>query len=586
MRSQCDTSMSLPSEVDDAIDDSFYSYNPAIDDCVQSGTVRRSYRKIKLERTESESTKNQFEAVRNEIQDMRNEIQSVRQELLEAIQSTRYDLVKEIIALQGKVTGIGNGLTKIDVKSSPTGTNENHTTANKTAFSESAEDDEIISRFITPERSTIVADCSYKSGFVTERLNTKDSSFSTSVPLDESQLSKPLDKDEFDEMFPCIDCFSDLKSNALKLARGTRVWALDRVKEWIESNFKSENDHILTIIGEGGSGKSTLAGYICQKFDAKLHAYHFCQFDRKSRSSSRDVVLSLVSQFASKNPLYKRQLTCLNLRYILKESNPLVMANKLLIEPLRAIPVSNSTRGFVLFDGIDQCLVENESNDLLDLISHITQRFPSCIGFVVTSKASPAFDAKFKSKSIIHLHERNGKFMNDSRILMENSILNFEPKHTNEACDILMRKSGGNGLYLQFTERALSHPILHGERTFLSLDVLDELPDSVDDIFFTIFEDKFGQGHQRVWKNVKPILEAIVAAAAGSHPLVGERQIKQRFQLGKEEWRMMKRSFTDIICCGTEGYRIITSSLFAWLIVENRSQHFYIDPKAGIKFLL
>lgn len=583
MRSQCNTSMSLPSEADDDFADDFHSFNPVSDESsLQSGSVHKSHRKFRPERTESESTQKQIEAFRDEIKGMRKEIQNVRQELIEAIQCTRYDILKEIVTLKGQVATMS---IKIDSPINAKINKLNHTTANGSACSEGADDNEILSNFVTPDRSTVLSDCSHITRLVSQSSILRESGLPTLMTMDEANLSKPLSKDEIDEMFPLIDCSGDVESNALKLASGTRGWALDHITKWIQSNFENGNERVLTIVGEGGAGKSTLAGYVCQKFAANLHAYHFFQFDRKLGSSSRDVVLSLVSQFASKLQLYKRQLTRLNLRYILAESNPLVMATKLLIDPLRAIPESDSTFGFVLFDGIDQCLVKNQSNDLLELLSHITERFPSWIGFVVTSKAFPAFAARLKTNSVIHLDGSNVHFLQDSRILMENLLLYFEPKHTNEACDILMRKSGGNSLYLQFINRALSHPILHGEQTFLSLDVLDELPESVDEIIFTIFDDKFGQGHQRVWKNAKPILEVIVAAAAGPYPLVGESQIKQQFELRENEWRMINRAFTDIIHCGTDGYRIINSSLYDWLVVEKRSQHFHLNPQARIKFL-
>jgi hypothetical protein len=330
------------------------------------------------------------------------------------------------------------------------------------------------------------------------------------------------------------------------------------------------------MIGDGGSGKTTAAAAVFHHFHDYAVAQHFCKFDRKAHCGPRKVLLSFVNQFAFNLPLFKNQLARLNLKYLIEQSHVHKLAKKILIEPLHAMekPLNNK---MIVVDGIDQCKMQNQ-NDLLGFIAYLSVEIPPWISFVITSKPSPELTAKIQITSLIDFSARNDKFLVDTDLLIEEIVTSFRTDEIEEAKRILRLKSQGNFSYLEFTKQALSNLGMEEEDGLIALEVLNDLPDSLSEIYEEIFEDKFGKGRNRMWKKVFPVLEVITCAAAGPYDLVSEDQAQEYFSYSNDDMRMLRRLFMDIVSVYEGCYRIDSSALFEWLSSPSRcGEQFFVD---------
>lgn len=517
----------------------------------------------------------QLDVLRAELSEMKQEVQAIRREMMNEMHVTRYDVLKEITMLKGTILQLVTALETKGVSAGP---------APEVQPELSSEELDTISR------TTAL----YTSKATKERRATREDSAPIPVrasarltqlaPVADEVLSTPLLQHQIDEMFPLVESSDELQAFSRNYDPASREWAIERFQEWVDSRFNVGVDNLLALVGEGGSGKSTLTGALCDKFHDNIIAIHLCTFDRKSKSSPRNVLLSLVNQLISNLPLFKNQLARLNLKYVLEETDPLVLARKVLVDPLCALEEPMTAKVFVI-DGIDQCK-SRKRNDLLDFLAVIIPELPTWIGMFITSKPSPELPAKLAITSLLDFSSKNTNYMNDTIILINDIIGSFSDNDVPQAREILKRKSGGNFTFLDFTKQALSHPGMEEDSGYIPLDVLHDLPESIYEIYEEIFEDKFGKGHNRIWKKVQPLLELIVTAASGPYALITETQAQEQFSLSKEDIRMIRRSFVDIIGVRHGTYRIENSALFEWLIDPQRAgEQFYVDVSGGMSML-
>ncbi|GAB9472612.1 Ankyrin repeat [Globisporangium polare] len=517
----------------------------------------------------------QLDMLRAELSEMKQEVQAIRREMMNEMHVTRYDVLKEITMLKGTILQLVTALETKGVSAGPTpeaqpelSSEELNTISRTTALSTSK---------ATKERRATREDSAPIMVRASSRLTQL-------APVADEALSTPLLQHQIDEMFPLVESSAELQVFSRTYDPASREWAIERFQEWVDSRFNVGVDNLLALVGEGGSGKSTLTGALCDKFHDNIVAIHLCTFDRKSKSSPRNVLLSFVNQLISNLPLFKNQLARLNLKYVLEETDPLVLARKVLVDPLCALEEPVTAKVFVI-DGLDQCKSKGR-NDLLDFLAMIIPELPTWIGVFVTSKPSPELPAKLAITSLLDFSTKNTNYLNDTIILINDIIGSFSDKDVPQAREILKRKSGGNFTFLDFTKQALSHPGMEEENGYIPLDVLHDLPESIYEIYEEIFEDKFGKGRNRIWKKVQPLLELIVTAASGPYALITETQAQEQFSLSKEDIRTIRRSFVDIIDVRHGTYRIENSALFEWLVDPQRvGEQFYVDVSGGMSVL-
>ncbi|KAF4323000.1 hypothetical protein BBO99_00003376 [Phytophthora kernoviae] len=529
-----------------------------------------------LSRTISEDTYNNNEVsrLRAELQEVKAEVQTIRREVMNELHMTRYDVLKELTLLKGAVAQLSAAQTTGSVSPSTSSSSDPL----------SAEDRAALTRVPSKLTSKTTKDRLAKSRVNIHTVPPPAARASVRLtqlaPVADNALSTPLNPQQINEMFPLIDFTSELAAHARGLVPGTRTWALTRVEEWLDARFNVGNDTVLAVVGDGGTGKSAFCGTVAQQFRGNLLAAHCCQFDRKSKSTPRNVLLSFVHQLVDNLPPFKNQLARLNLKYVLEESDPFLLAAKVFVDPLNAVeePIHAT---FMLVEGLDQCSAgPNGRNELLEFLSQIIPQLPSWVGFMISSKPFSKFAKRLPVSSVLDFSAKNGAFVSDVSSLVDDIARNFSDEDSAEAKRVLKRKSGGNFAYLEFTKQALSHPgmAMASKEGAVPLEVLDDLPQSLFDIYTEIFEDKFGQGRARIWAKAKPLLQLIVGAAAGPYSPVTEGQAKEHFGFTTEDLRMLRRSFVDLVEVKHGAYRLESSALCSWLSDPARSEEqFYLS---------
>lgn len=535
----------------------------------------------------------EMDALRAEVAAMKDEVHGIRREMMNEMHMTRYDVLKEITMLKGTISQLVSVLHSggLQAMAASAGVVEAAPAVDLSSsqFEALTRVTSVATSHVTRERIASAARGDEAPKAVNGMgapaiVRTTSSRLTQMAPVDESALSTPLRQDQIDDMFPLIDCTSKIKMHASVLVPGSRTWVLDRVQDWIDSRFNVGLDVLMALVGEGGTGKSTVAGAICNQLRGNILATHFCEFDRKIKSTPRNVLLSLVNQLHSNLPMFKNHLARLNLRYVLEESDAYVLANKVLLEPLGAME-EPLTAQLIVIDGLDQCRGRSR-NDLLEFLSVVLPELPTWIGVLITSKPAPELASKLPISSIIDFSPKNASFIADTAPLVEDLVMNCSLQQRDEARTIMTRKAGGNYAYLEFTRQALSHPGMEEAGAGIPIEVWQDLPESLFDIYAEIFHDKFGQGHSRTWKKVQPLLELIVTSASGPYPLITENQAQENLKLTREEIRAIRRSFVDTISVKSGTYRIECSALYDWLTDPRRhNEQIFVDPAKHVDAL-
>ncbi|OWZ21103.1 hypothetical protein PHMEG_0004398 [Phytophthora megakarya] len=519
----------------------------------------------------------ELERLRSEVLEVKEEVKAIRREVMNELHVTRYDVLKELTLLKGAIAQLA-----LMQGSSPSVSSTDSLSSDPL----SVQDRAALTRQTSTKTSSATRDRLAASRTNVQKMPPPSARASVRLtqlaPVADNALSTPLSPQQITEMFPLIDFTSELAAHARGLTPGSRTWALTRVQEWLDARFNVGNDTLLAVVGEGGTGKSAFCGTVAQQFRGNLLAAHCCQFDRKSKSSPRNVLLSMVHQLVDNLPPFKNQLARLNLKYVLEEADPLLLAGKVLVDPLNAVEEPMHAT-FMLVDGIDQCSAgANGRNELLEFFAQVIPQLPSWVGFLVSSKPSSKLAKRLPVSSVLDFSSKNGAFVSDVSSLVDDIARNFSDDDAAEAKRVLKQKCGGNFAYLEFTKQALSHPGMTAtsKEGAVPLGVLDELPETLYDIYAEIFEDKFGQGRARVWGKAKPLLQLVIGAAAGPYSLVTEEQAKEHFNLTAEDLRMLRRSFVDVVAVKHGTYRMESSTLCAWLSDAARSEeqfYFSID---------
>ncbi|TYZ67892.1 hypothetical protein PybrP1_010138 [[Pythium] brassicae (nom. inval.)] len=524
----------------------------------------------------------QLDALRTELAEVKQEVQAIRRELMNEMHVTRYDVLKEVTMLKGTILTLVAALEGRGVRALSAAGGADAAAAPEL----SAEELDTISRTTSVRSSRAtkerLAAAREDAGPAIVRASSR---LTQLAPVADEALSTPLLQHQIDEMFPLIDCTAELQARARSFDPSTREWAVERFQEWLDSRFNAGADTLLALVGDGGSGKSTLTAVLAERFPDHVAALHVCQFDRKAKSSPRNVLLSVVNQLVANLPLFKNQLARLNLRYVLEEADALVLARKVLVDPLCALEEPVTAKVLVL-DGLDQCKARGR-NELLDFLADVLPELPPWLGVFVTSKPAPELPAKLAITSLLDFSAKNARYMDDTIVLLNDLMGSFRDQDVPEARELLKRKSGGNFTFLDFTRQALSHPGMEDAASgYISLDVLHDLPETVYEIYDEIFEDKFGQGRSRLWKKVQPLLELIVTAASGPYALINEAQAQEQFALSKDDVRSIRRAFVDIITVRHGTYRLDSSALFDWLVDPARAgEQFFVDVSGGMHAL-
>ncbi|CAK4674062.1 unnamed protein product [Aphanomyces euteiches] len=310
------------------------------------------------------------------LSEMKKQVENIRRDVMVELHTTKYDLLKEMALLKGSVLRLVDALD--NRPTSPVAVSETST--------EPSTDDDDYSTSDEANRDSVVV-APYLPKTSSQRASTKKSlrhspssslrestrlSTRTSVArVKETALTEPFEK-LIEKHLPRLDT-----KPKLRMLSSTRKWAVEAFHKW-KNNPQVQ---VLAVIGAHGTGKSTFLQHLVDTHPNDILASHFCRFDRTVDTTR--IVISLARQIAATVPAYQEQLKRLNLPYLVQEPDAVILATKLLIEPLHAIEEMVPQHVIVL-DGIDHD-DSLPSTRLLDLLSAVALEFPPWVCFVLSS---------------------------------------------------------------------------------------------------------------------------------------------------------------------------------------------------------
>ncbi|CAK4335468.1 unnamed protein product [Aphanomyces euteiches] len=293
-----------------------------------------------LDDNRNEPTKADDEIYMEALSEMKKQVENIRRDVMVELHTTKYDLLKEMTLLKGSVLRLVDALD--NRPTSPVAVSETST--------EPSTDDDDYSTSDEANRDSVVV-APYLPKTSSQRASTK-----------KSLRHSPS---------------SSLRESTRLSTRTTRKWAVEAFHKW-KNNPQAQ---VLAVVGAYGTGKSTFLQHLVDTHPNDILASHFCRFDRTVDTTR--IVISLARQIAATVSAYQEQLKRLNLPYLVQEPDAVILATKLLIEPLHAIEEMVPQHVIVL-DGIDHD-DSLPSTRLLDLLSAVALEFPPWVCFVLSS---------------------------------------------------------------------------------------------------------------------------------------------------------------------------------------------------------
>ncbi|CAK4086485.1 unnamed protein product [Aphanomyces euteiches] len=314
-----------------------------------------------LDDNRNEPTKADDEIYMEALSEMKKQVENIRRDVMVELHTTKYDLLKEMTLLKGSVLRLVDALD--NRPTSPVAVSETST--------EPSTDDDDYSTSDEANRDSVVV-APYLPKTSSQRASTKKSlRHSPSSSLREStRLSTRTSVAR--KHLPRLDT-----KPKLRMLSSTRKWAVEAFHKW-KNNPQAQ---VLAVVGAYGTGKSTFLQHLVDTHPNDILASHFCRFDRTVDTTR--IVISLARQIAATVSAYQEQLKRLNLPYLVQEPDAVILATKLLIEPLHAIEEMVPQHVIVL-DGIDHD-DSLPSTRLLDLLSAVALEFPPWVCFVLSS---------------------------------------------------------------------------------------------------------------------------------------------------------------------------------------------------------
>ncbi|KDO28305.1 hypothetical protein SPRG_06355 [Saprolegnia parasitica CBS 223.65] len=549
------------------------------------------------------------------VDEMKRHVDGIRRDVMMELHTTKYDLLKEMTMLRGAVMQLVDAMhqqpraaatpllrtedRKLSVMSDATVSSEADSESSTLEEPEVFEPNPKVpylpaaSRTPSPPKreSTVVREsirASSKLSRESSKLSRESSKISressklfresTRQPIKDQALTQPWEN-VLNQHLP----FLNTQRPAMEMLPSTRTWAINQYIKWAQDAGPTNESRVLNVVGGAGAGKSTLLSHLVSNYPEQIMASHFVRYDERHATSA--ILMSLAHQISCKLPDFQQQLVRLNLAYLIQEPDPVVLATKLLIEPLRSMPAPLESQVIVL-DAVDED-ASTPGTNLISLLADVALEFPSWVLFLLSSRPVDSVLKALPTHDVLHFHMEHRPFAADCTIAVQ-SLMDKHGLDDKNILFLLKAKSQGSFLYLQFVDQAFA--MIHSE---IDAGMILELPKTLYEIYDQVFEEKYGKGRRRVWQKVQPVLEAIVGAATLSHeknacPFVTESDVQHIFKLGQPDLALIARSFEDIVAVDEETgvYRLQSKGLFDYLVDTSRSQEVaHINVERGVHYL-
>uniref|UniRef100_A0A8H7XNX1 Nephrocystin 3-like N-terminal domain-containing protein n=1 Tax=Psilocybe cubensis TaxID=181762 RepID=A0A8H7XNX1_PSICU len=393
----------------------------------------------------------------------------------------------------------------------------------------------------------------------------------------------------------------------------TRVAILDKIMEWVGGNLETLDGYVLWLYGPAGAGKSAVAKTIAERCSSRnllLATYFFSNTD-PTRNQVNALMATLAYQVALYLPMAR------DLIEMVVDRDPLIFTrslqdqfHSLIIRPLLQLVHSGAftqtSPRVIIIDGLDECLKFDMQSLVLDAISsemqEVETRLP--LRYIIASRPEPHLYIQFADPQLFPKTTRfplDDKYYPtaDIRQFLEDSFKKIKERHplrrhipgvwpTVRDIETLVNKSSGQFIYaatvIQYVSAPRNQPaqcleVILGLRPprsnhapFAQLDALYTKiinpAATVEDISSTMKLLGFllPQSTERIdlYQNVLKIprfLEKFLALEDGEvQRLLIDLSSLIRYQDQDTELRVIHASFVD------------------FLLDENRSKGYFIDP--------
>lgn len=377
-----------------------------------------------------------------------------------------------------------------------------------------------------------------------------------------------------DKLHP-ISSLSRIQSLTSKQMYG-RQWLYEKIEEW----DKADKERIFWIVGGPGFGKSTFAANLQKSvYSGKIPAIQFVEWGKPDHSNPCNILRNLAFQLAVRYPDYMRFVLALPQLDNLINMNEHELFDILFCESTFMKIDGGHESVWFLIDALDEANDEYDNKIALTIARHI-DRMPKWIKFILTSRDDSKVRLPLQKyhPQVFDLGEYvKTKNTEDLLLYLKDELKALNP--TEEQTQKILRKGQGVFLYLSLCVDG----ILNGT---YSLNELDKLPDGLNGYYYEFFTRQFGNDIEGYKRNVRPILQVIVASPC----VVTLPFIKSVLNIESENEFYDAILSLEHVCRinndkGQETITFFHNSIENWLQDRCASGLFYVSKSHGLNLL-
>lgn len=341
-------------------------------------------------------------------------------------------------------------------------------------------------------------------------------------------------------------------------------------------NWLTGKERILFISGKPGCGKSHFVAHKAH-YNPDVLGIYFFEFDNEATDSIKLCIRTLCFQIASKLPDFRHWIIKeFNLRSSNNKTKTLTYFNKstekelfmkLIVAPFFGTIYGNQGNKCIILDAIDE-LPQEQMNSFIKLIIDDTElKTPEWVKFVISCRSKEKLEKYFQKHEVIEMDS-------SERVDDIKEYMNFrlEGKLSDEDLEKIAGKSEGMFIYAEkFCDAYLSEMI-----------TLDKIPAGISNLYYLYFDKIFSD---RNFSDYALPLTVIVCDTRNA--VTEELFLKILGWKNTElaEFLDMMRAFVSVDNTRERQLRFCHKSMAEWITSKQQSGKFYIDIKAGHKFL-
>lgn len=282
-----------------------------------------------------------------------------------------------------------------------------------------------------------------------------------------------------------------------------REWLYTKIEEW----DKEPKQKIFWIVAGPGFGKSTFAANLSQRYNARIPAVQFVEWDKRDHTDPCCILRNLSFQLAVRFSEYRAYI--LQLPQV-RNKRLFTMSESEIFELLFCESAWMKIDGqeenvWILIDGLDEAN-DNGQNRIVQTIARHIDKTPHWLRFILTSREDSKVMSPLSSfhPQIFDMEEYVKQQNNDDMRLYICSKLDFlHPSE--EQINALLLKSQGVFLYLSLC----IDEILNRK---YSLDNLEEIPNGLYGYYYDFFLRQYGSDIEKYNRDIAPIFGLIITS--------------------------------------------------------------------------